>query len=136
MSDVARCSLRPRRTRHGGDGGQATVELALATPVLCLLLLGIVQLVVIVRDQLAVIEAARVGARAAAAAADPASAASAAVAGVEGGHAPGMRVSASTDGRYVTVSVSATSVTDIPLIGSLLPDVEVSGRATMILEPP
>ncbi|MCU1394766.1 MAG: hypothetical protein JWM34_3194 [Ilumatobacteraceae bacterium] len=109
-------------------------------PVLCLLLLGIVQLVVVVRDQLAVIEAARVGARAAAVAADPAAAAAAAAAAADGvvdhDGTGGPRVSTAVDGAYVTVTVTSTSRTDVPLIGALLPDVEVSGRATMILDPP
>lgn len=112
------------------DHGQATVELALATPVLCLLLLGVVQLAVVVRDQLAVIEAARVGARAASVAADPAAAAGRVVAIDEA------QVSTATDGQFVTVTVTAISSTDVPLIGALLPDVEVTGRATMLLEPP
>jgi len=34
------------------------------------------------------------------------------------------------------VTVTAISATDVPLIGALLPDVEVTGRATMLLEPP
>lgn len=113
------------------------MELALATPVLCLLLLGIVQVTVVVRDQLAVIEAARVGARAAAVAADPGGAASAAATGIADTAAPSsVRVSTAINGGYVTVTVTAESATDVPLIGALLPDVEVSGRATMILEPP
>ena len=112
------------------DRGQATVELALATPVLCLLLLGVVQLAVVVRDQLTVIEAARVGARAASVAADPATAAAGVVT------LDDARVSAVADGKYVTVTVTAISPTDVPLIGALLPDVEVVGRATMLLEPP
>jgi Flp pilus assembly protein TadG len=116
--------------RDGSDHGQATVELALATPVLCLLLLGVVQLAVVVRDQLAVIEAARVGARAAAVAADPGAAAAGVIT------LDGARVSAVADGGFVTVTVTAISATDVPLIGALLPDVEVSGRATMLLEPP
>jgi len=45
-------------------------------------------------------------------------------------------VATAVDNRSVTVTVSAESVTDVPLIGPLLPDIEVSGRATMILEPP
>lgn len=106
------------------------MELALATPVLCLLLLGIVQLAVVVRDQLAVIEAARVGARAASVAADP-SAAAAGVTAIEDAH-----VSAAANGQFVTVTVTAISPTDVPLIGALLPDLEVTGRATMLLEPP
>jgi Flp pilus assembly protein TadG len=126
-----------RKERSRADSGQATVELALATPVLCLLLLGIVQLVVVVRDQLAVIEAARVGARAAAVAADPGGAASGAIGGIaDTGSPTRARVSTAASGQYVTVTVTAVSVTDVPLIGALLPDVEVSGRATMILEPP
>ena len=126
MPSPAACE-RGRRRR---DRGQATVELALATPVLCVLLLGVVQLAVVVRDQLAVIEAARVGARAAAVAADPATAA-AGVTAIDGAH-----VSTAADGQFVTVTVTAISATDVPLIGALLPDVEVTGRATMLLEPP
>jgi Flp pilus assembly protein TadG len=115
------------------DRGQATVELALATPVLCLLLLGIVQLAVVVRDQLAVVESARVAARAAAVSANPPAAAAGAVSNSAGLQ---MHIVTLVDASSVTVTVSATSITDIPLIGVLLPDVEVSGRATMLLEPP
>ncbi|MEO7397167.1 MAG: hypothetical protein ABIW84_01235, partial [Ilumatobacteraceae bacterium] len=42
----------------------------------------------------------------------------------------------SVNGPYVTVSVDLMTHTDIPLIGMLLPDIEVHGSATMILEPP
>lgn len=109
------------------------MELALAMPVLCLLLLGIVQLTVVVRDQLVVIEAARVGARAASVALDPASAATAVIGGATGRNA---RVTTGVDGRFVTVTITAISATDVPLIGALLPDVEVTGRSTMLMEPP
>ena len=47
------------------DRGQATVEFALALPFVVMLLLGVVQVVVVVRDQLAVGLAAREAARAA-----------------------------------------------------------------------
>jgi Flp pilus assembly protein TadG len=132
-SSVASDVHEGRRRSGSGEHGQATVELALATPVLCLLLLGIVQLAVVVRDQLTVIEAARVGARAAAAAADSGGAA-AAVVDISPSLHP--QVSTAVEGSYVTVTVTAISSTDVPLIGALLPDVEVSGRATMLLEPP
>jgi len=56
------------------------VELALALPFVCLLLLGALDVAVIGADQVLVIHAAREGARAAAAALDDASASSAAVA--------------------------------------------------------
>lgn len=123
-----------RISRTGDDDhGQATVELALATPVLCLLLLGIVQLTVVVRDQLRVIDLARIAARAASVAADP----SAAAAGSAGRDPPhGMLVTTAIDGSAVTVTVSAVTVTDVPLIGALLPDITLTGRSTMPFEPP
>ena len=115
------------------DNGQATVELALATPLLCLLLLGIVQLAVVVRDQLRVIDLARVAARAASVAADP----SAAAAGTAGRDPPReLRMATEVDGETVTVTVSAVNATDVPLIGALLPDITLTARSTMPLEPP
>ena len=46
--------MRPRR----GDEGQATVELALVLPVIAMLMLLLVQVGVLVRDQVLVIHAA------------------------------------------------------------------------------
>jgi len=115
------------------DRGQSTVELALALPLICLLLLGVVQLAVVLRDQLVVIEAARLGARAAAVSAAPASAATGVATRAI---ARGARVDTSEDGAMVTVSVTLVNHTDVPLIGVLLPDVEVRGRASMLFEPP
>ncbi|CAB4894016.1 unannotated protein [freshwater metagenome] len=109
------------------------MELALAMPLLCLLLLGVVEIAVVVRDQLVAIEAARTGVRAAAVSADPASAATAAVQRAIGQPAS---VSTSISDGYVTVTVVITNHTDVPLIGLLMPDVELRGDATMILEPP
>ena len=110
------------------------MELALCLPLLCLFLLGIVQLVVIVRDQLAVQLAAREGARAAAVAALPAQAAEASASG-----AVTLRplvVTTANSGSTVTVTVSHITHTDVPLIGALLPDITVTADATMALEPP
>ena len=59
--------------------GQAAVELALALPVVVVLLLGMLQVALVGRDQLAVELAAREAARAAAVSADPGSAARLAV---------------------------------------------------------
>ena len=125
--------MRRTRYRQGIDRGQATVELALAMPLLCLLLLGIVQIAVVVRDQIVAIEAARVGARAAAVSADPATAAEVAV---QRGVSLSTRVSTVTNDGYVTVTVAIINLTDVPLIGVLMPNVELRGSATMILEPP
>jgi Flp pilus assembly protein TadG len=116
------------------DHGQATVELALCLPLLCLFLLGIVQLVVIVRDQLAVQLAAREGARAAAVAASPARAAEASANGAV--TLRPLLVTTASSGAAVTVTVSHITHTDVPLIGALLPDITVTADATMALEPP
>ncbi len=113
------------------DCGQATVELALALPVLALFLLAGAQLTVIVRDQLAVIHAAREAARAAAvstASADGVGAGRAAI-------ALDVEVDVSSSGGSVTATVTRVVPTDVPLVGLLIPDVTVTGTATMRLEP-
>ena len=117
----------------GGDRGQAVVELALALPLLALLLLTLVQLTVIVRDQLAVVHAAREGARGAAVSGAPdgdgAAAARAATSltplDVSVGHTNGS----------TTVVVRYRSPTDVPLIGAVLPDIDIESTATMRDEP-
>lgn len=116
------------------DRGQAAVELALCMPLLFMFLLGIVQLAVIVRDQLAVQLAAREAARAAVVAASSGASAQGAAAG-----AITLRpidVSTEQAAGSVTVTVRHTSKTDVPMIGPLVPDVTVTGEATMALEPP
>jgi Flp pilus assembly protein TadG len=125
--------LSPTSSDHR-DRGQATVELALCLPLLFLFLLGIVQLVVIVRDQLAVQLAAREAARAAAVAT-----ASDAAARGAANRAVALRPLMVLTGisiDTVTVTVSHVTHTDVPMIGALLPDITVNAKATMALEPP
>lgn len=121
---------RPRR-----DTGQATVELALGLPVVFLCLLLLVQLLVVVRAQLAVAHAAREAARAAAVSADPVgdgtSAARAALSAALGGAS----VAIAADARQVRATVTLTVHTDVPLAGALVPDVDVRGEAVMQTEP-
>lgn len=122
------------RTGSPGSRGQATVELALCLPIVCLFLLGAVQVGLVVRDQLAVVAAAREGARAAAVAADPVGAARRAAT-----TAVALRpldVDVSVGDQRVEVTVSYVSRTEVALIGALLPDVTVSASSTMALEPP
>jgi Flp pilus assembly protein TadG len=119
--------------RDHRDRGQAAVELALCLPLLFVFLLGIVQLVVIVRDQLAVQLAAREAARAAAVAAASGAADGAAERAVA---LRPLNVAISSTGETVTVIVSHVTPTDVPLIGLLLPDITVTAAATMALEPP
>lgn len=116
------------------DRGQATVEFALALPLLALLVLGIVQLVLVVRDQLAVELAAREGARAASVAADPGTAASTAASAAIG--LDPVHVAVVHTGDRVTVTVRHRSATDVPLIGAAIGDVEVSATVTMRRDPP
>lgn len=134
-----RSSIRrrsPEPARPSADGGQSTVELALVLPVLLVLVLGIVQVGLVVRDHVRVVHAAREGARAAAVSSDPAAAEQAVAANA--GLAPD-RLRVVTSGRgargsAVTVSVTYRASTDLPLVGPLLPDLELDAAATMRVE--
>ncbi len=126
--------MRSPTSSDSSSSGQATVELALCLPLLFMFLLGIVQLVVIVRDQLAVQLAAREAARAAAVAAPSAPAAERAA-----NRAIALRplmVATRLSIDAVTITVSHVTHTDVPMIGALLPDITVTAEATMTLEPP
>lgn len=108
------------------------MELALCTPLVCLMLLVVVQVGVVVGDFLLAHHATREAARAAAVSASPAAAGSAAA------HrsAPAASVSISATARIVTASVTLRSRTDVPLIGMLIPDVTIVATASMMREPP
>lgn len=49
---------------------------------------------------------------------------------------PGFRVRAVVRDALVTVTVEKAATTDLPLIGAVLPDLDLSARVTMALEPP
>lgn len=123
--------------RHGDsqrDPGQATVEFALALPFVVVLLLGLVQVVVVVRDQLAVGLAAREAARAASVAADPSAAANRAAA--QAVPLTPLSVVTSSSGGLVTVRVSYVNDTSVAIIGGLLGAVDLDASVTMAYEPP
>jgi Flp pilus assembly protein TadG len=125
--------LRDRRSRRGGRG-QATVEFALTIPILILALMLVFQMVLVARDQLLVVHAAREGARAAAV--DPTSSTARDGARRSSGALRSDRIDTSTaraNGR-VTVTVRYRSVTDLPLIGRLVPDPMLSSSVTMAEE--
>ena len=122
--------------RDRGDGGQASVELALVLPLVMLLLLGIVQLGLLVRDQILVVHAAREAAREAAVdpAADAASRAAAASSTLDGS-----RLTVTTSGRGATgsrvrVEVAYRAPTGVPIIGPALGDLTLRASATMRVE--
>lgn len=125
-------------SRRRGGRGQATVELALVLPVVLMLVLLVVQLGLVLRDQVMVVNAAREGARAAAVEPSTSAAARAvfattrldpartAVATTSGGSAPPL----------VTVTVTYRSTTRVPLVGALLGDVTLTESTTMRREAP
>ena len=117
-----------------GEDGQATVELALALPLLCVLLLGMVQVAVIGRGQLAIQLAAHAAVRAAVVSADPAAAADAAA--QRAVSLRPLKVEVATDATTITVTVSYVDHTDVSIVGALLADVTLAASATMAFEPP
>jgi Flp pilus assembly protein TadG len=124
------------RRRGQGEGGQATVELALTIPFIGLLLLGIVQVGLVVRDQVLVVHAAREAARAAAVHSDAASAEAAALAGsgLSSGRLTVVRGERGPPGSTVSVTVRYRTPTAVPLVGALLGDVDLSATAAMRVE--
>lgn len=123
---------RPQRSQTG----QAAVELALVFPFAALLLLLLVQVGLIVRDQILVVHAAREGAREAAVEPAPGAARSAALAG--SGLDPGRLEVEVTDrgppGSRVRVTATYRAPTLVPVIGPAMRDIRLSASATMRVE--
>lgn len=117
-----------RRVRK--DGGQATVELALVLPFVCLLLLALVQVGLVVHTHLLVVHAAREGARAAAVDEHPMAAQLAVVAGTPLDRDQ-VSVTTRDGGDRIEVEVRYRYEPDLPIIGSLLGDIGLSASATM-----
>ena len=123
-----------RRERE--DGGQAAVELALVLPLVVLLLLALVQLGLVVRDQILVVHAAREAAREAAV--DPAADAPRRAARASSTLADD-RLTVTTTGRgaagtRVRVEVAYRAPTAVPLVGAALGDLTLRASATMRVE--
>lgn len=115
--------------------GQASVEMALCLPLVAVMLLLIVQAGLLVVDQVAVVQAAREGARRASVDPDPAATRRAAF----GGRLVPGRSTITVDripGKptLARVTVRHRSATDVPLVGRLLPDIELAASATMAIE--
>ena len=108
------------------------MELALALPLVALLLLAVVQVGLVVRDQVLATHAAREAARTAAVGSSPEEARAAALAG-SGLRADRLVVTV-TRGELVRVAVRYRSVTDLPLVGPLLPDLSLRAKAAMRAE--
>lgn len=123
------------RGRPRGATGQATVEMALALPLLMLFTLLVVQVGLLVRDRVALGHAARAAARAAVTDPTPAAvrAAAGAAAGLDGRRLT-VSVSGGAAGALARVTVVYRAVTDVPLVGPLLPDVVMRERLASLVE--
>ncbi len=124
------------RTRARGDEGQSAVELALVLPLVALVLLAVVQVGLLARDQVLVVHAAREAAREAAVEADPGAARRVALAGSD---LEGDRLQVDVNGRgaagsHVRVEVKYRAPTRVPLVGAAVGDVTLQASATMRVE--
>lgn len=130
-----------KQTTQRGDEGQATVEFALVLPLIVISLLLLMQVLVIVLAHVQVVNAARNGVRAAAVSAQPSQTAESvalrSLAGTTDGRARSdISVQTTTDARWVTVTVTQHLVTDLPIIGRFISDLDISSHFSMLLEPP
>jgi Flp pilus assembly protein TadG len=118
------------------QSGQATVELALLLPVVVLMLLAVVQVGLVVRDQVLVTHAAREAARAAAVDPRPEAArqGAEAAARLDRGRLTVELSGATEPGARLTATVRYRSPTDVPLIGPLVGDRLLVAEATMRVE--
>jgi Flp pilus assembly protein TadG len=124
----------PAARDAGAERGQAAVELALALPVVVVLLLGMLQVALVGRDQLAIELAAREAARAASVSADPVAAARLAAERVT--PLRPLSVAVTVGAGAVTVTVTHPSATDVAMVGHLIGDVDLRATVSMALEPP
>ena len=119
--------------RRRDEGGQAAAELALVLPLVLTLLLAAVQVVVVLRDQLLVAHAAREAARHLAV---DNHAERAQVAAARGSALKVDRLVVETSYKggspgMVIAAVSYRSATDVPLVGPLVPDLNLRATAAM-----
>ena len=117
------------------ERGSAVVEFALLLPILLLVTLAIVQVGMVARDQLLVVEAARAGAREAAVDPDAGSVRSRAIAAAPGLDPSRVEVSIQRSdglGQPVSVTIGYVAPIAVPLAGWLFPsEVRLSAAATM-----
>jgi len=112
------------------------VELALVLPLVALVLLAVVQVGLLVRDQVLVVHAAREAAREAAVEANPDEVRRVALAG---SNLEGDRLEVGVSGRggpgtHVRVEVRYRAPTRVPLVGAVLADLSLQASATMRVE--
>jgi Flp pilus assembly protein TadG len=112
------------RGRGAREGGSAVVEFALLLPILFLVLLAAVQVGVLARDQLLLMQASRAGAREAAVSLDESTVQDAVLAAAPGLDPARVRVEVTREGAQgsaVSVTVGYEATVAVPLAGWLLP---------------
>lgn len=113
------------RTSRSEERGSAVVEFALVLPLLLLLTLALVQVGLLMRDQLLVVQASRAAAREAALDSDDTRVRAATERAAPGLEPEALEVSIARDGGRgdpVTASVSYTAAPRVPFVGDLFPD--------------
>lgn len=125
--------------RHGDrrrkcERGQATVEFAFIIPFIALLLLAIVQTALVARDFVRVAHASREAARAAAVDPDGSRARDAVRHLLGEGEVTITRGGSGRIGDPVTATVRYRSKTDLPIVGALFPDIDITDDTTMRAE--
>lgn len=128
MSDSCRSARPGRGARHRG---QATVELALGFPVVCLAVLLVLQLAIVGRDAILVHHAAREAARAAAVEPTGPAARAGALASTTALDPHRLDVSLARRGGRVTAEVRYQAITGLPVVGALVPDPKLDSEVTM-----
>ena len=130
----------PGTTRRGvrlwREQGQATAEVALLTPFLAMLVMLVVQVGLVVRDQVLVVHTAREAGRVAAVDADMGRTVEAARSAtvLDAGRLDVERSARGRPGDSVTVTVTYRSPTRLPIVGALVDDVELTADATFRVE--
>lgn len=122
--------------RRRSEAGQAVVELALTIPLVVLLLLAIVQVGLVIRDQILVVHASREAARAAAVDPDPEAPRRAAVgsSALDSGRIHLDISNRGAPGSTLRVVVRYSAPTEVPLVGALLPDVQLRAVTAIRVE--
>ena len=132
--------LRHRPAGRGGhrpgEAGQAAVELALVLPLLALLLLALVQVGLVVRDQILVVHAAREAAREAAVdpSADAARAAASESSSLDAGRLDVTISGRGGPGSRVRVTATYGPPAAAPLVGEVVQRLRLHATATMRVE--
>ena len=127
---MARCGGSAcRGARSHNQRGQSTVEFALVLPVLLMFFLALLQIAVVAREQIRTQHAARVAAREASVDAGFERVLAATKDALEDADVEFLR--RGEVGEPIEVRVRHTVKTSVPIVGALVPDVELEANAVM-----